>query len=109
TGTHDTEPMADWYDALDADERGELQKIVAIDAPRFDDRVRDAILERIYRSGSDLVLLPFQDAFGARERVNVPGPVSADNWTYRMPVDLGAIDGTERLAALAARTGRTGR
>jgi 4-alpha-glucanotransferase len=111
TGTHDTEAMADWYDALPPAERQALLRIpmlarLAGDASRFDDAVRDALLECVYASGSDLALIPFQDAFGARERVNVPGTVNAENWTYRMPIDVGALEGTERLAALAARTGR---
>jgi 4-alpha-glucanotransferase len=45
-----------------------------------------------------------------RERVNVPGTVTAENWTYRMPSDLSALHadakGRERLRALAARSGR---
>jgi 4-alpha-glucanotransferase len=106
TGTHDTESLAEWYDGLKAAERRALLAIVPTSAPHFNDAVRDAILECVYRSGSDLVLVPFQDFFGARERINVPGTVSADNWTYRMPVELGAVGGTTGLAALAERAGR---
>jgi 4-alpha-glucanotransferase len=72
--------------------------------------VRDAILELVYASGSDLLLLPLQDAFGWRERVNTPGTVSEANWTYRLPLDLSALhlDGPARarLRDLAARNGR---
>ena len=54
----------------------------------------------------------FQDAFGMRERVNVPGTVNEENWTYRIPRDLTALHGDaagrERLRALAARGGRLG-
>jgi 4-alpha-glucanotransferase len=78
----------------------------------FDDGVRDAILSLVYGAGSDLLLLPFQDALGLRDRVNVPGTVSAENWTYRMPRDLSALhaDGAavERLRALARSCGRSG-
>jgi len=78
---------------------------------RFDAGVRDALLELVYRSGSELCLLPFQDAVGTRERVNVPGTVSDSNWSYRMPMELSdllADLGTaERLRGLAARSGRT--
>jgi 4-alpha-glucanotransferase len=116
TGTHDTESLADWWDGMPDEERKAFLALPALSGlrergpARFDDGVRDAILEVVYRSGSDLLLLPFQDAFGVRERVNVPGTVTAQNWTYRMPRDLSALHADrpsrERLAALAARSGR---
>ena len=69
-----------------------------------------ALLELVYGSGSDLLLLPFQDAFGLRDRVNVPGTVTEENWTYRMPRDLGALaadlGARDRLRGLAVRSGR---
>jgi 4-alpha-glucanotransferase len=72
--------------------------------------VRDALLEMLYAAGSDLLLLPFQDALGMRERVNVPGTVTDENWTYRMPMDLQALAAertdTARLREVARRTGR---
>jgi 4-alpha-glucanotransferase len=116
TGTHDTESLADWYDALPAEEREQLLEIPAL-APlaealpeKFDPAVRDALLAMIYGAGSDLVLVPFQDAFGLRERVNVPGTVTDDNWTYRIPMDLAALAADakerERLRRLAAASGR---
>jgi 4-alpha-glucanotransferase len=110
TSTHDTDSLADWYDGLSDDARRHFLEIPGLAAlratapARFSDPVRDAILELVYRSGSDLVLLPFQDLFGHRDRVNVPGTVNADNWCYRMPrsIDDVARDapGTARLAAL---------
>jgi 4-alpha-glucanotransferase len=76
----------------------------------YDDEVRDALLGLVSGSGSDLLLLPFQDALGARERVNVPGTVNDENWSYRVPRLVSALLAdkatTERLSALARRTGR---
>ncbi len=76
----------------------------------FDAEVRDALLGLIYSAGSDVALLPFQDLLGARERVNLPGTVSDDNWTYRVPMDMVALAADratrDRLRALAVRTGR---
>ena len=72
--------------------------------------MRDALLGLVSASGSDLLLLPFQDAVGARERVNVPGTVNDENWSYRIPTLLSALladqAAAERLSALARRTGR---
>jgi 4-alpha-glucanotransferase len=119
TGTHDTETLAEWWEGMPDDERRALVALPALaplaarGAARFDDGVRDAILDLVYGSGSDLLLLPFQDAFGLRERVNVPGTVTEENWTYRIPRDLAALhgdgDALARLRALAERTGRTAR
>jgi len=116
TGTHDTDALADWYDGMDAAERHAFLQIPGLArlrerAPsRFDAGVRDELLEVVYRSGSELALLPFQDALGSRERVNVPGTMNESNWSYRMPLEIAALAGdlgtAERLRGLAARSGR---
>jgi 4-alpha-glucanotransferase len=113
TGTHDTDTLADWFDGLEPWERAQLLDLPALaaararGAERFDDEVRDALLELVYGAGSDLLLLPFQDLFGDRERINVPGTVNEVNWTWRMPTDLAALAGdapaTARLRSLAVR------
>jgi 4-alpha-glucanotransferase len=116
TGTHDTDALADWYEALPTEERTQLLALPGLARLRerapeaFDGEVRDALLALIYGSGSDLALLPFQDLLGARERVNLPGTVSDDNWTYRIPVDLVVLASdrgtTARLRGLAVQSGR---
>ncbi len=116
TGTHDTDSLADWWETLPAAERKALLALPGLESiakgatAAFDDEVRDALLGLVSASGSDLLLLPFQDAVGARERVNVPGTVNDENWSYRIPALLSALLAdqatTERLAALARRTGR---
>ena len=116
TGTHDTDSLADWWEALPVAERKALLALPGLEnlsarAPvAYDDEVRDALLRLVSASGSDLLLLPFQDAVGARERVNVPGTVNDDNWSYRVPALLSALLAdratAERLSALAQRTGR---
>lgn len=116
TGTHDTESVADWFEALPPAEREALFAIpglaaLAERAPEtFDDGVRDAMLELVYAAPSELVLVPYQDAVGSRDRTNVPGTVNDVNWTYRMPPDapslLADFATTRRLRALAERTDR---
>ncbi len=118
TGTHDTESMADWYDDLAEKERRALLQIPGLARMRerapesFDEGVRDALLELVYSSGSDLVLLPFQDALGTRERVNTPGTVTAENWSCRLPADMARLAADEasraRLRGLALRGRRAG-
>ncbi len=116
TGTHDTDSVADWYEGLAEEERTQLLALPALEELReraptgFDEHVRDTLLETIYSAGSDLALLPFQDLLGTRERVNLPGTVTDENWSYRMAMDLVALAADratrERLRGLATRTGR---
>ncbi|HEX9052478.1 MAG TPA: 4-alpha-glucanotransferase [Anaeromyxobacter sp.] len=118
TGTHDTDSLADWWDGMPGEERAAFLALSGLAPLRargtvpFDDGVRDAVLAIVYGAGSDLLLLPFQDALGLRDRVNVPGTVTDRNWTYRIPRDLSALHadrGTiDRLRALATASGRTG-
>jgi 4-alpha-glucanotransferase len=115
SGTHDVETNAEWYDNLPAEERAALVAIPGLEGlvhhPKFDDVVRDALLRVTYAAPSEMVAVPFTDALGSRDRINVPGTVADSNWTYRMPMDLTALVAdaatAARLAALSASTGRT--
>jgi len=71
------------------------------------------LLEALFASGSDLLLLPLQDAFGWRDRVNEPATVSDTNWTYKLPWPVDQLDAQaearERQAQLRAWAGAYGR
>jgi len=113
--THDTDTTAAWYDGLPADARERLRELPgmkALDVGRpFDEGARDLILRLIYSAPSTLSIVPFQDALGARQRINTPGTVGQANWSFRaeQTVDDLLADGAtiERLAKLAAETGRS--
>ncbi|HWI20748.1 MAG TPA: 4-alpha-glucanotransferase [Vicinamibacterales bacterium] len=66
TGTHDIEPLA-------ATPEGNT------------DEKRDAILQSLLSSGSNLTLMPVQDVFGWPDRINTPAVVDGMNWTWRLP------------------------
>ncbi|HEY0713789.1 MAG TPA: 4-alpha-glucanotransferase, partial [Polyangia bacterium] len=91
------------------DEKRQLQALPALQglAPStyYTPAVRDCLLEAVAGASSELVILPYQDFFGARDRVNVPGTVTPDNWTTRMPVTVETLeqdtDTTARLRRLA--------
>jgi 4-alpha-glucanotransferase len=101
TGTHDTEPMAIWWDEAPDAEKQLIAKLPAIqriaandgilEAP-FIPTVRDALLEMLFASGSNLLLMPVQDVFGWRDRINVPATVGDNNWTYRLPWPSDRLD-----------------
>jgi 4-alpha-glucanotransferase len=98
SGTHDTEPLALWWEGAPDEERRAVLDIPSI-AGRItgEDReralgvralqhpVREALLEALYAAGSDLLVLPIQDVFGWRDRINQPASVSDRNWTWRLP------------------------
>jgi 4-alpha-glucanotransferase len=117
TGTHDTSTLATWWEEdLDDAGRRALAAVPTFAAlagasPEFTPAVHDALLAGLYAAGSDLVVLPFQDAYGGRERINVPATVGAPNWGYRMPWTLRELRGAagaalrDRLRALAASRG----
>lgn len=109
TGTHDTETLAVWWESITDDQR----KRFGNTSSEFDDDVRDGILERMYNAGSDLVLVPMQDIFGWRERINHPATISDANWTYVLPWPVDrfeqqaeAIQRASQLAEWCRRAGR---
>ncbi len=116
TGTHDTSSLAVWWEEELTDEgRRALGRVkpwapLAGAGAAFTPAVHEALLEGLYAARSALVLLPLPDAYGGRERINVPGTIGAQNWSYRLPWTLDELraDGAlrDRLRALAARHGR---
>jgi 4-alpha-glucanotransferase len=109
TGTHDTETLAVWWESLRPAERRRFGP----DAPQFDASVRDAILANIYAAGSNLILLPIQDVFGWRDRINHPATISDANWTYVLPWPVDHLadepEAVERANQLAAWCDAAGR
>lgn len=87
TGTHDTETLAAWWDSLPADGREAVLSLPSIraNAPASDDESVTAIIRALLASGSQFVILPIQDLFGWRDRINTPATVDAANWTWRLP------------------------
>ena len=86
SGTHDTEPLAVWWEHAPEDERRKVSALPTIQrlaggridlvTRRYDRRVRDVLLEALFASGSNLLLLPVQDVFGWRDRINEPATVT---------------------------------
>jgi 4-alpha-glucanotransferase len=119
SGTHDTEPMATWWDRADADERhrvADLRSVKSLgdisDRP-FDATVRDVLLEALFGAASDLLLFPVQDVFGWRDRINEPAKVDDQNWTFQLPWPSDRLtdmrDAAERQKFLRALSEKYGR
>ncbi len=117
TGTHDTDTLVAWWDELDAPEREAIYRLLDLDSSvttQHSPLPLLPLLEILYAAGSSLTLLPIQDLFGWPERINVPATISADNWSYRLPVTIDRLDELpsvrermERVRALIDAAGRT--
>src|SRR5262249_9767228 len=102
SGTHDTEPLSVWWETEDVDVRRKVSEIPTImqisngngllDRP-YHPVVRDVLLEALFASASDLLLLPIPDVFGWAARINEPATVSDANWSYRLPWPVDRFDG----------------
>jgi len=101
SGTHDTEPMAIWWEQASAAERARLAELPVVRRSRpgasladepYEPAVRDVLLETIYASRSSLALNVVQDVFGWRDRINDPAVVSNSNWTFRLPWFVDRLD-----------------
>jgi 4-alpha-glucanotransferase len=93
SGTHDTEPMIVWWEGADADEKAKVSAALGINlADEPYDRVRDVLIEALYASASNLALLPVQDLFGWRDRINDPSVVADSNWVYRLPWPIDTLE-----------------
>jgi len=119
SGTHDTETMASWWHQAPADDRRALLALPFLRRFGFQPvtpwstAVRDALLEQLYRAGSDDLVLPIQDVFGWADRINTPGTISGLNWRWRLPWPVDALtnlpEPSERAATCARLARDTGR
>ena len=118
TGTHDTDTLVEWWAGLDAEERTRVLVALRIesttDQPGLSPGLREQMLARLYKAGSAWVIVPIQDLFGWRDRINVPATPSHLNWNWRMPVtiehladDPAIARATAAIAAAVAAAGRS--
>lgn len=122
TGTHDTEPLVTWWRDAPAEERAAALALPLVRArlgedaaasPELTGAIREALLEAVFASRSELVIVPVQDAFGWADRINTPAVVDDVNWTWRLPwaveemdAQPSAVEVARLLSHLAALHGR---
>jgi len=117
TGTHDHPTIAGYWAVAPPDERERALADLAAAGIADDDPIW-ALVRLTLSSRARLAILPAQDLLGLgnEARMNTPGTVSAQNWSWRLEPgqltpELGARlrDATEesRRAAPAARSART--
>ena len=126
SGTHDTEPMTIWWENASIEEKRAVLAIPSVcerlgagDRSALTERselshsMREALLEALYASGANLLILPVQDVFGWRDRINTPATVGEENWTWRLPwasdrlsTEPQAMNVAEQLRLWSERHGR---
>ncbi|HEV3139859.1 MAG TPA: 4-alpha-glucanotransferase [Vicinamibacterales bacterium] len=102
SGTHDTEPLLTWWEGASADDRrlvAELPTIQRIVGPLGidlasapPDSARDVLLQALFAAKSNLLILPVQDVFGWRDRINEPATIDDRNWSFRLPWPSDRLD-----------------
>jgi 4-alpha-glucanotransferase len=116
SGTHDTEPLTVWWESAGREERIAVLSIPSVRAHLSDDdaaaavettalthAVHEALLAALFASSADLLILPMQDAFGWRDRVNQPATVSSSNWTWRLLWPVDRLPAEPQAFAIAAQ------
>ena len=125
SGTHDTEPMVIWWEDAPRAEREAVLSIpslralltsddlAAVDEPGLPHAIHEALLETLFASGSNTLIVPIGDIFAWRDRINQPATVSDANWTWRLPwpsdrvsTEPAAMQVATQLAEWCARHGR---
>ena len=114
--------MAIWWAAAPADEReavlaipslqtrlGPRDRRLALETPDLPAAVRDTLIELLYAAGSDLLILPIQDVFGWRDRINQPATINTSNWTWRLPWPVDRLSEEPEAVETAVRLSEWGK
>ena len=105
-GTHDTSPVAAWWEGLGAAEREAVKRLPGLKeqaaelGETFSPAVHRALLDLLNGSASELVLFLLQDLLGTKDRVNTPSTVGPHNWSYRMPATVDELRGDPEIFKL---------
>lgn len=93
TGTHDNEPLKDFFTKLEEDERkafeAELERqCILADVPYIvetDEEECESVIELLFSTVANTVIIPMHDVLGlgAEARINAPATVTGNNWTFR--------------------------
>jgi 4-alpha-glucanotransferase len=106
SGTHDTEPIVTWWTQASEDERHLVAAVPTIQRISGDvdlvqasiETVRDVLLEALFASQSELLIMPIQDVFGWSDRINDPAVMNEHNWVYKLPWLVDAFDHEPRAS-----------
>jgi 4-alpha-glucanotransferase len=105
-GTHDTQPVAAWWEGLTPAERKAASELPGMElfatTEEFTPAVHRALFDVLNGSGSALVLFLAQDLFGEQTRINLPATVGPHNWTYRLRATIDELEADPEVCATMA-------
>jgi 4-alpha-glucanotransferase len=91
TSTHDTPMLKAWWEQMPDWQRANAWEMITGNKTDgkipFDRESHRAVLKRVLGSSSAMVVVPLQDVIGTSDRINTPGTVNDENWTYRVPYE----------------------
>lgn len=91
TSTHDTTMLKEWWETMPDWQRANVWEMISAQKTdgkiSFTPQVHRAILRRVLDSASCMVVVPLQDVVGVSTRINTPGTVNEENWTFRVPFE----------------------
>jgi 4-alpha-glucanotransferase len=97
--THDTAPITSWWHELEVWER---ERLAALDKMPLDLPVEQrelALLKLLFSAGSALTLVLVNELLGDTSRINTPGTVNDQNWTWRLPRPIEDLREDPKVAA----------
>lgn len=111
--THDTAPITQWWYELEGWERERLAALDHIPLELPEPERELALLKLLFSSRSTLALVLAPELLGDKLRINTPGTVTDQNWTWRMarPLEELAVDPAlghrfDAVRQLASSSGR---
>lgn len=97
--THDTAPITAWWDELEAWEREALARNWGFSLHSTEEERNFALLGAVYSTKSELALVLIQEILFEKIRVNTPGVVAPENWTYKLPRTIEALEADPAIKA----------
>ena len=109
--THDLPPLRGWMESLTGDQRKSIAAVYAMPSGSEGISPEDferGILERLFACPSRWVMLSLQTilGLGTGHRINMPGTVGHQNWTWRMPHSLEDLPAVSWLPDLIKKSNR---
>lgn len=112
--THDTAPLKAWWPELPAEDRTGFLALAKLSADLPWEKLEEGLLRLLFSATSQLALVLAPEVLGEDARINTPGVVGQENWTYRLPKSLEGLGADpavrarmERFRSLLAAARRT--
>ena len=106
TGTHDNDTFLGWYSAASPETKMEVKRRLRCKSSE----VTKVAIKELINSNADVVIIPIQDllGLGSSARINTPGTVTKDNWSWTAPDDWIIDPSWVWMYELVKSSGRTG-